>query len=48
MIFDAVDVNKDGLISLDEYSYCILSYFFHSGPDDPISLLYGNLVELPE
>ena len=44
-VFDALDVSKDGKLSLKEYSYCILSFFFHSGPDDPISLYYGDLVD---
>ena len=46
LIFDAVDVNKDGFLSLEEYSYAFMSFFFHSGPDDPISLFFGNLVDL--
>ena len=45
-VFDALDANKDGQVSLEEYSYCTTSYFFHSGPDDPISLFLGKLVEV--
>lgn len=48
IVFDTVDANKDGLISLDEYSYASISFFFHSGPDDPLSLLLGNLVDSPK
>ena len=46
LIFDAADANKDGLISLEEYSYAIMNFFFHSDPDDPLSLYFGNLVDL--
>ena len=32
-------------MSQAEYSYCITSFMFNSGPDDPISLYFGELVE---
>ena len=47
-IFDAMDINKDRQISLEEYSYAFMSFFFHSGPDDPISLFFGKLVDVPK
>ena len=48
VLFDAADKNKDGQISLEEYSYALMSFYFYSGPDDPMSLFLGNLVELPK
>ena len=48
MVFEAIDVNKDGRISLAEYIYAGTSFCFHSGPDDPNSLFFGDLVEPEE
>ena len=48
MVFEAIDINKDGLVSLDEYIYAGTSFCFQSGPDDPNSLFFGDLVEQEE
>ena len=40
IVFDAVDSNKDGVISLTEWTYGYLEYLLHSGPDSPMSLWF--------
>ena len=43
MIFDAIDVDGDGQINVDEYGYAALYFFFQSGPDSVLSLVFGPL-----
>ena len=44
-LFDAIDTNKDGLISLEEWQYAIVNFHFCSGPDSPFSLLFGPIID---
>ena len=44
MIFKTIDVDGDGHINIDEYGYAALFFFFQSGPDSILSLLFGPLV----
>ena len=43
ILFEAMDANKDGVISKEEYLYSHLDFYFHSDPDNMNSLFFGNL-----
>ena len=45
VVFNAIDTNSDGKISWEEWCYAFMSFVFVSGPDSPVSLFYGPLVE---
>ena len=42
-VFNALDTNKDGVISMMEWGYGIMDFFFQSGLDNAHSLYFGNL-----
>ena len=44
MIFNTLDANGDGHISVEEYGFAILSFHFISGPDSILSSLFGPVV----
>ena len=43
IVFDAIDSNKDGVISLTEWTYGYLEYLLNSGPDSQMSLWFGPI-----
>ena len=44
-LFDVIDANEDGYIQLDEFLYAVLFFMFSSGPDSPLSLMFGPVQE---
>ena len=44
-LFDVIDANEDGYIQLDEFLYAVLFFVFSSGPDSPLSLMFGPVQE---
>lgn len=42
-MFDVVDMNHDGVISLEEWQYAALYFHYCSGPEDPLSELFGAI-----
>ncbi len=44
-VFDAIDVNNDGVISFDEAVFAITDYWFCAGPDSVFNNLYGPIVD---
>ena len=47
MLFNAIDSDKDGLITRDQYGHAWISFYFNSGPDDAFSLFFGPVVKTP-
>ena len=45
VVFDAIDSNGDGVISLMEWSHGFLEYLLNSGPDSPMSLWFGPILD---
>ena len=43
-VFDEVDKNKDKAISVTEWSYAVMSYFWSSKEGDVISSLFGEIL----
>ena len=41
ILFDVIDTNKDGYIQLEEFQYAVLYFMFSSGPDSPLSIMFG-------
>ena len=44
-VFNILDADGDGFISADEFAYAKLAFLMCCGPDNPIKLFYGPLVE---
>ena len=44
-MFNILDADGDGFISADEFAYAKLAFLMCCGPDNPIKLFYGPLVE---
>ena len=44
-LFDILDVNGDGLISLEEFMFGFTNYYMCSGPESPLSLWFGPIIE---
>ena len=47
-VFDTLDMDGDGTISVDEFAYAKLTFLMCCGPENPIKLFYGPLVEEDE
>ena len=45
MLFEAIDANHDGVISLNEWLYAMMMHNMCSGPDSPFSLFFGPIIE---
>ena len=43
VLFESIDVNKDGMISREEWVFANMDYFFNSGPENANSLFFGTL-----
>ena len=44
-VFESIDVNGDGGISMMEWGYAMLDCFFNCGPDNMNSFFFGNIVD---
>ena len=44
-MFNILDADGDGFISADEFAYAKLAFLLCCGPENPIKLFYGPLVE---
>ena len=42
-LFDVIDTNKDDYTQLEEFQYACLYYIFSSGPDSPLSVMFGSV-----
>ncbi len=44
-MFQHLDANKDGVIDINEYLYGIIFFHFSSGPESPLTVLFGPIIE---
>ena len=47
-IFHTLDADGNGTISVDEFAYAKLTFLMCCGPENPIKLFYGPLVDEKE
>ena len=45
VVFDAMDSDKDGVVSLTEFQYASMNFLMCSGPESPFSYWFGYLVD---
>ena len=45
ILFNTIDTDKDGSISLLEWTHALITFVFNSGPSCPFRLFYGPLVD---
>ena len=45
ILFDTVDCDNDGIISMHEFVYGLIYHHMCSGPESPFSLWYGPVTE---
>ena len=45
MVFEAIDVDRDGVISLIEFQYAWMRFMMYSGPESLLSYYFGYLVD---
>ena len=40
-VYDAIDADKNGVISRDEWNYAMLSYFWNTKPGHAFNCIFG-------
>ncbi len=42
-VFNAIDLDKDGLIDVQEWNYANINYFWNCKEGDPIADMFGKI-----